>query len=448
MTKREKTKPSRCLFVDVNKHRDFQAILRIPDESSRTRILKSSRNPKDVEDLHALKSLKDLIASGADVNMTNKRGATPLINACTWGMADYAKVLIEAGACMNHVTIWGDTALVRAAAGGHNDCVKTLLSHGTDVNEGKEYCALVEASRANRLETVRLLLAAGANVNGKAREGSTSLMVAAQGKHVDIVRELIVAKADLNALEWGRLNALSMAMYGENNSRFSRSPRITDERCVEIVRMLLKAGADVNVGRSLIVACEYGLMDIVELLLEYRADVNLVIPTGITALSTAYRRCCLEMVECLIKHGATASKDLFFERPHFVQNNKRFYEALIEAGAVVNFVKNGITPLMQACTWGKFDVAKALIDNGADVGYVSPDGRSALSQTCRYCGDNPEDVQMLLSSLCEQVSPAALRQELINIVEGTAVSEPVRHLLTERLAGLPAGGQTKSAAKK
>ena len=58
------------------------------------------------------------------------------------------------------------------------------------------------------LEVVQALLAAKADVNAKAANGGTALMVASQTGHLEVVQALLAAKADVNAKAANGVTAL------------------------------------------------------------------------------------------------------------------------------------------------------------------------------------------------------------------------------------------------
>ena len=77
-------------------------------------------------------------------------------------------------------------ALLRAASAGNADTVKTLLvSPNVDVNgiDDQGNTALIQAARFGHDEVVRDLLVAKADVTVKNSEGKTALMLAAEGGH-------------------------------------------------------------------------------------------------------------------------------------------------------------------------------------------------------------------------------------------------------------------------
>ena len=89
-------------------------------------------------------------------------------------------------------------ALLRAARAGNADTVRTLLaSPNVDVNGIDEHgnTPLIEAARFGHDDVVRALLIAKADLNAKNDEGKTALMLAAEGGHDETVRMLTQAGA-------------------------------------------------------------------------------------------------------------------------------------------------------------------------------------------------------------------------------------------------------------
>ena len=75
--------------------------------------------------------VKSLVSSpGADVNATNERGSTPLLEAARYGHDDICRVLIAAGANLKAKDNDGKTALMLAVQGNHDDVVRVLKQAG------------------------------------------------------------------------------------------------------------------------------------------------------------------------------------------------------------------------------------------------------------------------------------------------------------------------------
>lgn len=75
--------------------------------------------------------VKSLLSSpGADVNATDERGNTPLLEAARYGHDDICRVLIAAGANLKAKDKDGKTALMLAVQGNHDEVVRVLKQAG------------------------------------------------------------------------------------------------------------------------------------------------------------------------------------------------------------------------------------------------------------------------------------------------------------------------------
>lgn len=124
----------------------------------------------------------------------------------------------------------GETDLMRVAAKGETDTVQALLAKGADINAKDKdgWTALIHAAAEGQIDTVKALLAKGADVNVKANDGRTALMHAVSRGHITAVRTLLTKGADVNARDKAGKTALSLA------ETFNLT---------EILKLLKKAGA-------------------------------------------------------------------------------------------------------------------------------------------------------------------------------------------------------------
>ena len=102
---------------------------------------------------------------------------------------------------MNTSDTAGLMALMYAAREGHDQCVKMLLAAGADVNgrNGHGQTALMKAADRGHQNCIGMLLNSGANVNTVDNFNRTVLAYSAMNGHVKCVKELIKAGAGVNA---------------------------------------------------------------------------------------------------------------------------------------------------------------------------------------------------------------------------------------------------------
>lgn len=116
---------------------------------------------------HQYTSAMILIESGADPNIKDDFGFTPVLSACNVGNSKLLQVLIDAGASVNVRDPNGDTPIITAAMQGSTKCVEILIKHSCDLNLTGTFSntALVESARYGHLKCVLLLLHASAMIN-------------------------------------------------------------------------------------------------------------------------------------------------------------------------------------------------------------------------------------------------------------------------------------------
>lgn len=185
-----------------------------------------------------------MLHHGAKVNLADEKGRTPLMAAALTGRKDVANLLLKQGARVNVITRAGTTPLMTAVMGGHPDMVTLMLEHQARLEDRDSYgrSALIwatlltnpafpaggEVTPADRMESLKLLLAHGADVRVKLRQNVTALMLAASGSPPEAIALLVKHGAEVNEAEQGGMTALMVAAQAGDT---------------ENVRELLKHGA-------------------------------------------------------------------------------------------------------------------------------------------------------------------------------------------------------------
>jgi ankyrin repeat protein len=174
-----------------------------------------------------------LLERGADVNNQAKDGTNALHGAVFWNNMKLGRRLIEMGADVNQQMNRGDYVLGEAARNGYDDWIEFLLEKGADVNavDKRGRTALhVACDQKGKESTIRLLLERGAKVDVTGPQNISALHVAAKAGHVEYVRILLDAGADVNR---------ASAHYLETPLMLAVQARKT-----EAARLLLSKGAD------------------------------------------------------------------------------------------------------------------------------------------------------------------------------------------------------------
>jgi ankyrin repeat protein len=308
-----------------------------------------------------LETARLLIQAGADVNAANDLGATPIWAASRNGSVPMARLLIEASANPNPPLLLGETPIITAARSGAADIVEMLLAKGAEVNArgARGQTPLMFAAAERHPNVVKVLLAHGADVNAHSHVwsqvlaqpphshvetmkdflmgGNTALMFAVQSGDLESAKLLVAAGADVNGTSaWG-FPPLTVAVYGD----FGQAFRVYEgdvlpldgERGIpgqdefrDLVHFLVEAGADPNVGANRFTALHAAILReneaTVKLLLDHGADPNLAIGdwtpvergnpadyihkswVGATPLWLAARFSTPEIVAALLERGA------------------------------------------------------------------------------------------------------------------------------------------------
>lgn len=198
--------------------------------------------------------VRRLLQAGANPNAALLSGETPLMVGSRSGYPDVVAQLLAKGANANAHGSRGQTALMWAVAQKHPEVVKVLLAHHADIQlksdvwsevmavpphgylpynksvpHGGE-TALMFAARTGDLESAKLLVAAGANVNDADAWGVSAVTLAAHSGFDDLVKFLLQKDANPNA-EGPGFTALHEAIM---------------RRDTEMVTTLLDHGANPN----------------------------------------------------------------------------------------------------------------------------------------------------------------------------------------------------------
>lgn len=177
--------------------------------------------------------VRTLVFYGADVNLKDREGLTPLMLVKDIETADF---LLDHGAGLEARDLLGNTALWFAAASGSSELLQLYLKAGANVlsrnNEGRT------ALMNSKSDLAEILIKAGADVNAADMEGLTALMIAAGEDDSEMVGLLLRYNGAVTPHDKDGNTALHHAVMAElwENNR--------------VVELLLKAGADLSLTNS------------------------------------------------------------------------------------------------------------------------------------------------------------------------------------------------------
>ncbi len=267
------------------------------------------------------------------------------------------------------------TLILYTAYTGDVDITEKLLKSGVPVDSLiKGSTPLIMAARKGHLAIIKLLLEHEATIDMRDINGATALMNAVKnGNNIITAQYLIEQGADIHALDQRHNTPLIIATYQGNP---------------KILQLLLDQGANINAknnngNTALIFIARRGHLQAAELLINRGADINAKNQKGGTAIREAAIQEQLEMAKLLILSGAEYADRL----PIYAKNGYlERVKILIEAGANINVKhpRDGRTALVNAAKKGYVDIAKYLLNKGADSNSAGNDGWAAINMAAYY----------------------------------------------------------------
>ena len=264
-----------------------------------------------------------------------------------------------------------------AVDNGNDILVKKLLEIGANPDfQNKTHKSVLHlASEKGDPKIVSLLLNYGAKISVKVNSQYSPLHIAVSKKHIPVV-ELLLAKG---------ANPDEKKVYGPlwSNTPLGRAIQIGNHA---LVQKLLEHNANPNIQcmpqrYPLEKASEDGHVEIVKLLLKYGADIEQGNEDlGHTPLHSAADNGCYDVAKVLLENGAKVdSRGIGYDTPlHIAVMSDRLevLPLLLEHNANVNALdESGVTPLLRAVIFTQIyqeEIVDALLENGCDVNIKEP----------------------------------------------------------------------------
>jgi len=429
--------------------------------------------------------VKRLLDAGADANERMGNSDTALMMASRTGNVATMQLLLDRGADVNaKETVRGTTALMWAVAQRHPAAVQLLVDRGANVSassspawqerpvsyakasdprpsrkrglfgnqigprnmrgtDGGGLTPLVFAARTNDLESVRILLAAGADVNQVTNYGWSPLLVATQNRYLQLASFLLDHGANPNLANKGAWSPLYIAVDNRNIEGGDYPVRKADMDTLEFIEKLVDKGANVNwrvkdstwfrtVFTSQWVheegatafwrASQSSDLAVMKLLLEHGADPNMATTINVTPLQVAAgvgwvegvtyewsKEANIEAVKLLLSLGndpnaqAETGRAALHGAGH--KGRTEIIQLLVDAGAKLDIRDYGMNGndaggRLREHTWLPVDYADGLIRIGTQSAIIQPEAGALLRKLMIERGMPAPPAGRTLESVC------------------------------------------------
>ncbi|XP_026668751.1 uncharacterized protein LOC108624214 [Ceratina calcarata] len=338
--------------------------------------------------------IKLLITKGISVDVTNEFGWTPLQCAVMNNHLEGVQLLLSYGANVDAKDNDGHTAIHHSIMEGNQNIAKLLLQHKTNISLGKndkntlqlaiddQYSIAIDKT----LQTVYFCF--------KNKKNGLRDAVCGRGRKCEFIVKsfltygIVLSPEDVNDSE------LVCASVEKGH--------------IKIVKKLLELGADVNqlhenaiFNKSttlLHMAVITKQREMVELLINYKANVNALDERNFTAMHEAALNDDLEIMELLMDNGARIKDQYKLLCIAAETASKKFVELLLQHDINVNGKNTDGTTAIHSCVLRhpiNYEILKLLIDKGADINARNNYRRTALHEAVR--AKNVKVVKLLLN---------------------------------------------------
>ncbi|KAK0757420.1 hypothetical protein N5P37_010144, partial [Trichoderma harzianum] len=334
------------------------------DEESQTRSYPSSLLHLAVAngnvDLLSMLASEDL-----PIDVRDAKNRTPLHLASMLSYQDMVRHLISMKIDVNAKDVVGRTALHYAALMGHLEILLEKKASSKKYNKLGDMALHIAIRNADE-SIVRLIAAAeDVNLEARAKNSFTPLLLAADCGHLVILKHLLGRGAEMNVRALNDITPLHLA---------------AEKGHVALAEFLIQNGAEIDylgnaASRPLHLAAEAGHLALVKMLLQYNADIQGQGGGSRTPLIFASAAGNVETVRCLVNHGARPNqKDSNGQTGLNVaaqRGYRQIIDILLEAVASnkkLEWEQVGLDNALQAAIQGNYlSIVKRLLDKGADI---------------------------------------------------------------------------------
>ena len=298
------------------------------------------------------KAVELVLNEGVDINIPGKSNRTPLLWACSSASGEFIKTLIDLGADVNAQRADEEVVPLYLAVYFNNYmAVDILLKHGADVghlNISKNL-QLHECVVKGQFSVLRLLIDSGCDINVRNNKGQTPLYLAVKNKHKHIVKYLLENKADVHMKYKENASERIYIVRGKDRGEPAWHYVLVAKDLEPLFLRRTKGGSLDVADFGLVLTSGWG-KDPPEAVRKNVNEMDDTFPEtqSSTVLHVASKSASLEIVDLLVKHKADINAP----------------------------DADGFTPLHLAAMYGNIQVVKKLVETNADVN-LKVDGKDA-----------------------------------------------------------------------
>lgn len=287
--------------------------------------------------------ITELINHGADINKQNLKGNPPLFNICQRGPLKIAEQFMSLGADLECKNENGDTLILLCCRNGQHDILKLFLNYVDQ--EFVDFKAHIDGFNAifasieqNRVECIKILHEYGINLEQKT-DANNTILPNSTPLHLAVFYERTAATKTLLVLG---ANASSKGNHGQT---------------------------------PLHIAVIQGENSIIKLLLAYGADKMTKDDYGNTPIAYCRNKISIRqiMIDPMLDSLMSLAKNKFDNEEvkqalEILKSDKLSIPGVLTTIQIVNIVDetDGSSPLMQSIIYSNYNIAKVLVELGAD----------------------------------------------------------------------------------
>ena len=342
-----------------------------------------------------LQIVKELLQAKANPNLQHEvSGDTALMWAVKDGYTDIVQELLKNGANPNISNQKGGRAIhiaVCCASTSNKEnylkIIQLLIQANADVNVlVNDWTPLMIASRVGNSRVAELLIEVKTDLNVRNKHGTTCLMIACTYGHSQLSETLLNFKADSKILNNNSQTAFTLATCSGNIDLVKMLLHKTQPSQNEIEKGLIQACYEghtsmisflvkqlpqlTNTQKELLFACKDGdVGSVVKQVVECQVDPNTSLVCGLTPLMVALSCGHVDVVDLLIQTGADINikENVWGMNSLFFASSDALLDMLLENGADPNFIVNNLTLLDIANYKSQSTVSDLLVQYGGQT---------------------------------------------------------------------------------